>query len=689
MEDDNLQTVRPDGRPFEALVSHAAFDPRGALWLASPEGVFRLERGHLSRLPLPAFLEGAEVAVVVPEASGAAWLGTTRGLVRFTEDRSTLAVATSTPVKAVKVDRHGGVWFGAGDRLGRLQNGRLEWLSADEGLSRGSVVALLQDREGALWVGTTAGLTQVKEGAAVTFGAREGLADAQVLTVAPAARGGLLAGTAGGRLVPFDGRRFARGWEVLPCAGSRVLALLDEGSRVWVGTDLGLFVKAGGAWHREIDGRSLPRVSIRSILRDARGVLWIGTDGAGLFALGKRSLERFTVEEGLPSNQVRALLSQPDGTILVATYGGLVEIHTEGGLNEVVPVPGLSHELVRSLHRDEDGIVWIGTYGGGLKWIENGRVTTVTARDGLLSDVIYQILDDGTHLWMSCNRGVFAVSKSQLAAFAHGQLARVTADGYGRGDGMRTEECSGGFPAGFRDADGRLWFATGEGVVRLDPEGRTHGRRAAAPFPEEAIIGGHPVAPSPRLLVPPGTNRVEIFYTSVSFSAAERTSFSYRMAGFESNWVHAEHRRQATYTNLPPGAYRFEVRARAEGGDWRESESPLEVIVKAHWYETRAFHVALAVGLPLALGAAYTLRVRGLVRRERELTRRIDEAVARVRVLRGLLPICAGCKKIRVGDGYWRQIEAYIREHSEADFSHGLCPECVSEWFPGYGKGAA
>jgi DNA-binding NtrC family response regulator len=72
---------------------------------------------------------------------------------------------------------------------------------------------------------------------------------------------------------------------------------------------------------------------------------------------------------------------------------------------------------------------------------------------------------------------------------------------------------------------------------------------------------------------------------------------------------------------------------------------------------------------------------------EREmLIAELREALARVKQLSGLLPICASCKKIRDDKGYWRQIEAYIRDHSEADFSHGICPDCARElypWFPG------
>jgi PAS domain S-box-containing protein len=66
----------------------------------------------------------------------------------------------------------------------------------------------------------------------------------------------------------------------------------------------------------------------------------------------------------------------------------------------------------------------------------------------------------------------------------------------------------------------------------------------------------------------------------------------------------------------------------------------------------------------------------------KELERELREALSRVKLLSGFLPICASCKKIRDDSGYWRQIEAYISEHSEAEFSHGICPECARKLYP-------
>jgi hypothetical protein len=108
----------------------------------------------------------------------------------------------------------------------------------------------------------------------------------------------------------------------------------------------------------------------------------------------------------------------------------------------------------------------------------------------------------------------------------------------------------------------------------------------------------------------------------------------------------------------------------------------LPLVVRADWYRTPAFFLIAGGVVALVVAGAYRLRVRGLLAREREMARRVDQALADVKVLSGLLPICASCKKIRDDRGYWNQLEQYIGEHSQAAFSHGICPECVNRLYP-------
>jgi PAS domain S-box-containing protein len=78
---------------------------------------------------------------------------------------------------------------------------------------------------------------------------------------------------------------------------------------------------------------------------------------------------------------------------------------------------------------------------------------------------------------------------------------------------------------------------------------------------------------------------------------------------------------------------------------------------------------------------------RKLMEKEREkMLSELQESISRIKILSGMLPICASCKKIRDDNGYWNMLEVYIRDHSEAEFSHGLCPDCVRKLYPGYRK---
>jgi hypothetical protein len=82
-------------------------------------------------------------------------------------------------------------------------------------------------------------------------------------------------------------------------------------------------------------------------------------------------------------------------------------------------------------------------------------------------------------------------------------------------------------------------------------------------------------------------------------------------------------------------------------------------------------------------GIVRDITERKLAEEEREkLIHEIQDALAQIKKLSGLLPICASCKKIRDDKGYWGQIESYISDHSEAEFSHGICPDCMKKLYP-------
>jgi len=170
-----------------------------------------------------------------------------------------------------------------------------------------------------------------------------------------------------------------------------------------------------------------------------------------------------------------------------------------------------------------------------------------------------------------------------------------------------------------------------------------------------------------------------------------RVRFKYRLKGFDSDWMDAGTRRTAFYTRLPPGSYEFQVKACNNDGLWNESGARIAFTLRPHFYQTLWFYGLMVLATAGAILSLFVLRAHQHRLAEQELQTRIQEALTKIKTLQGMLPICAWCHKIRDDKGYWSQIEDYLGTHTQAEFSHGICPDCrgkISEAHETSGKHA-
>ena len=272
---------------------------------------------------------------------------------------------------------------------------------------------------------------------------------------------------------------------------------------------------------------------------------------------------------------VRTQIFDHVGRLWVSTTGGLWRI-APGDTQLLTRRAGLPADHVRQIHEDRDGAIGIGTYGGGLARWRDGKFATLDRRKGLIEDVVSTVLeDDDDNLWLAGNVGIQRVSRAQANDVLDGKSARVTAVLYARDAGLRNPETT-GFP-GYRSSDGRLWFATFDGLAVVDPR-LVRGERSTPPVPviEELRVGGLTV---PRTAsgfrLGPRQRRFDLRYTGIDLRAPEQVRFRYRLDGVDRDWIDAGDQRVATYTNVPPGRHRFRVEA--INGDGKVSASPAEV----------------------------------------------------------------------------------------------------------------
>jgi sugar lactone lactonase YvrE len=428
--------------------------------------------------------------------------------------------------------------------------------------------------------------------------------------------------------------------------------------------------------------------SIGSAVLDKDGSLWLGSRSDGLLRYNNGQMTTYGPEQGLPGKQVRGLALDHKGGIWVGMKDGGVARLQDGVVTAYSEKEGLPSLSVAAVYVDSEDVVWVATRRG-LCRIRDGRVTTYTAADhGMPANYFYQILEDGHgNFWLTHGRGVARVSRQSLMEVADGRRHTIDGQTFGTESGIKsTAMVVPNQPAAWKAHDGRLWFATGRGAAVVDPAALFHNTVVPPVWVEEMRVDKVTHTAAGAAEFPPNDGDVEIRYTALSLIAPTRVQFKYRLEGFDDQWVDADTRRVAYYTHLPPGDYRFHVKACNNDGLWNEAGSVISFRLQPHWYQTDWFRIAAAGMVGVTLLGAHRWRLRQHRRRETELAERVEEAVRHVKTLRGLLPICAGCKKIRDDSGYWNQMETYISDHSGADFSHSMCPDCIARMYPDYAQ---
>jgi ligand-binding sensor domain-containing protein len=675
-------------------------DPVAGVWVGTREkGLW-----HITGKDVVNYPSSDIVQALAFDHDGVLWVGTSSGLLRRGPDGAfkrfdTKDGLTNANITAILEDRDRNLWVGtAGGGLNRLTAGRWTHLNRSfDALSDDDVRAIVEDHEGNLWVGTADGLNRLSNGTFTTYGRAEGLPEDAVSSVAPGHDGSIWAGTDAGTILHIVGAKVDR--FVIPNhdrGRDAVLALQEnrDGS-AWLTLDSKrLFHLQQGRFQEWEKSGTEAATAVRAFFEDQNGQPLFFVTTLGLARLDPHTNTFVPVLPGKPK------MSSPDrrfarfphrvvrdgqGALWLADRCGL-STFKDGKWSLFDDKNGLPHERVRWITADanDSGALWAAT-AAGLGYVRNGVARSVTLKDGLPEGYLRVVLDDGRgFLWIASTGNLFRLEKREVLDFFAGRVPQVKPRVFDTADGLRTTEILLSNNPGFVGADGRLFFATAKGIAVADPARLPSNPVAPAVHIEEISIDDQTYDVGKPIQAPPGGGDISIRYAGLSYTMPERVRFKYMLEGHDRRWVDAADRRVAYYTNLRPGSYRFRVTACNNDGVWSERDSGIDLYLAPHFYQTRWF---LGLCGLLALSSALLVhqgRVRYLKAREKLLSQRVDEAVAQVKALRGLLPICASCKKIRDDGGYWNQIETYIHDHSDAEFSHSVCPDCLQKLYPEY-----
>jgi signal transduction histidine kinase len=341
------------------------------------------------------------------------------------------------------------------------------------------------------------------------------------------------------------------------------------------------------------------------------GSVWAGTLSGGVSHLSGGRFTTYTSAIGLLSNTVAAILEGSDGTMWFATPAGLNALSKEHW-QAYTGKDGLPSENVYCLFEDSSGVLWIGT-AGGLAFRGSNGIQAPGAAPASLQEPILGLEEDRQgSLWVATSTQVLRVNRENLmqGALKEGDLRE-----YGIADGLRGAEGVRRYRSVVKDPLGRVWFSLNRGISVVDPARLRRNTAPAIVHVQTISADGGAVGLQGPVHISGGRQRVTFRYAGLGLSVPEQVRFRYRLEGLDSAWSEPVAAREAGYTNLSPGHYRFRVIASNPDGAWNSNEGSISFAVDPLFWQAWWFRAGAVATCACAILAFYRFRLRQLTRR--------------------------------------------------------------------------
>ena len=592
-----------DGDHGELLIATSL--PGAATTTGSIEGLKQLANGKIRSYALPNFVGHFRPKCLFRSRDGSLWIGTVQGLLHFHQgkiDRFSVAEGLSGDVvTSILEDREGNVWVSTEEGLDLFREYAVSTISAKQGLSSSSVHLVEATPDGSIWVGTADGLDRWQNGKITVFGRQNAQdlnsrTDDREISINSAVRKEPNSG------LPGTPRSLGQ----------------DDRERLLVSTREGVFFYEKGQFSR-VPG--VPGGDIYALTGDGQGGMWISNNLEGLFhSTPQNAIQRIPWARLGHSDPAVALL--PDrlgGGLWLGFFNGGIAYLKDGEVRASYnSVDGLGNGLVRDIQSASDGAVWVATEGG-LSRVKNQHVATLTSKNGLPCDDVYWSMEDQDHaFWLAMRCGLARISRSDWEAWATDSTRRVRTTIFDTYDGVNSR---GGHyhPKVTQSPDGKLWFASLDGLSVLDPHSVAINKLPPPVHIEQITADGERYDASPGLRLPPHTRDLAIDYTALSFVAPEKARFRFKLDGQDPAWREVGNQRTVEYSNLPPGNYRFHVIACNNSGVWNEQGDELDFAIAPAYYQTVWFLILCVLSLLAILWSIYQFRIQVLKRRQAEI----------------------------------------------------------------------
>ncbi len=581
-----------------------AEDRQGRIWVGGSR-LLAIDQGRVEFFTLPGTYSSNRVKTILQTADGTVWVGTVGGLERLANGRFQRVAGIDGTVRALKQTADGTLWIGTiGNGLWTYKENAFSHLSGL--LPSSTVLQIFEDESHQVWIGLQDGLVRLSR-TPVRVVPLPGGPDADFETISGNGDGDLWVVASGvyrihaGIARPFH-------FQQLPDIMVRNV-FRDRAGELWIGTDgSGAYrITANGAVHYSAP-RELTNNFIRAFLETRHGDIWIGTD-EGVSRITAQGVQKYGMKDGLVYFSTRSLLEDRSGDVWIGTDQGLSHWHRNTFVHDQA-TEALQHEKVWSIYEDQAGALWFGTRDHGLFRFRDGQVAQFTTAQGLVSNSIYQILEDPQHrFWLSGPNTISSVDEEQLSQNSTASLDHLSVTSYAMPYGAEDAQLYGGRqPSGYLDPNGGVWFPTNKGAAHVVLEGHSTALPPRIAI-ENVSLDGRDLTLSSAIRVPSHMTRLEFNFAPVSLRSQAGVRYRYKLENFDKDWLFAGTNLTASYTNLPAGDYKFRVSAYDVGDPTVTSEAYIDVRKAPLLWQTWWFLSLCVALLSLVAWGIYKLRL--------------------------------------------------------------------------------
>lgn len=589
-----------------------------------------LKTDKVTRVPL----EGKDggkyflIEALFNDKEGNLWIGANNGLHVITNKNDTLHLGTSflegkglsdNNILSFEEDNSGQLWIGTrngglniinkSDFIHQRTNFQVKWfLPADDGSSvfNRTVSALKKDRDGNMWIGTSTGLNYVNPlGEPIKLlrkqGTAKGISHDRIGALAISSDRRVWIGTDGAGVDLFDPE--TRHFEYFKhdannpnsISNNYIISLLEDSQkRLWIGTYQGGLNKMNidtGICKHYLQGDIASGSDVRVIFEDSKRQIWVGTNRGGLYLFDEKR-EEFKFVDQLGKVDIRDICEDDKGNFWMATYGDGI-LNYKPSNNSITffnskNIKGFRTDIIYSVLTLPNGDILAGTQNEGLIRLNpsNSEILIFTEQNGLSNNTVTSmVMENQENIWLGTHKGIS--NYNALTDVIHNlkTYTNVQQGKFNIGSSLIT-------------SSGMIYMGGDKGLNIFNPD-NLHSRKEVYPLvfktyqifddklatEEETFLDSElAIQFKDQIILKPNQTFLTLDYVALKYPFARNVNYSYRLEGYNNNWINTNQYGKVNIINLPYGDYILNVKARFGSGD--ETIKKIRIYVQPPFWQT-------------------------------------------------------------------------------------------------------